>query len=279
MKRRLVFFDIDGTLWDSHERIPQSTAEAIAGLLSHGHLPIICSGRSKGHIVNPALLKLGFRGIVAACGGHVEYEGKMIYEQLLSKQLTKQVIDASERCRVPIVLEGTAKQWISTDGFLHDDFVERMYQNLGERAVPLSGYTEDMQVNKFAGDVIAASDYDGFRKELSEAFRFIEHVYFPKDGEPKPEDPYRLLGVFEAVPPHISKAYGIQKLCEYLGEDPQDALALGDSPNDLEMLHYVGTGIAMGNGSETVKNSADYVTGRVEEGGVYQAMKHFGLLE
>ena len=36
-----------------------------------------------------------------------------------------------------------------------------------------------------------------------------------------------------------SKATGIQKVCEYLGADIDDCIAIGDSTNDLDMLKAV----------------------------------------
>lgn len=38
-----------------------------------------------------------------------------------------------------------------------------------------------------------------------------------------------------------SKATGIQKVCEYLGADIDDCIAIGDSTNDLDMLKAVKT--------------------------------------
>ena len=46
----------------------------------------------------------------------------------------------------------------------------------------------------------------------------------------------------------------------------------------MSMLREAGIGVAMGNGDEQVKAMADYVTGGVEEDGVSQALRHFGLL-
>ena len=44
------------------------------------------------------------------------------------------------------------------------------------------------------------------------------------------------------------------------------------------MLEYAGCGIAMGNGTDAAKNVADYVTDSLENDGIYNACKHFGLI-
>ena len=46
----------------------------------------------------------------------------------------------------------------------------------------------------------------------------------------------------------------------------------------MEMLRYVGEGIAMGNASEFVKNAADHVTSDIDSDGIEKGLKHLGLL-
>ena len=55
-------------------------------------------------------------------------------------------------------------------------------------------------------------------------------------------------------------------------------MAFGDGENDMPMLRLAGTAVAMGNAGAPVKELADYVTAGVDEGGVSQALRHFGLL-
>ena len=44
------------------------------------------------------------------------------------------------------------------------------------------------------------------------------------------------------------------------------------------MLKYAGTGIAMGNAGDDVKEAADYVTSSVDDNGIPVALRHFGIL-
>ena len=74
--KKAVFFDIDGTLWDFHNQIPESTVTAIRTLRKNGHYAFICSGRSRAYIRHPDLFAVGFNGLVAGCGTHVELDGK-----------------------------------------------------------------------------------------------------------------------------------------------------------------------------------------------------------
>ena len=53
---------------------------------------------------------------------------------------------------------------------------------------------------------------------------------------------------------------------------------LGDGPNDLEMLQYAGTGVAMGNAMEALKAAADLVTDDVNRDGLYHAFERLRLI-
>jgi len=55
-------------------------------------------------------------------------------------------------------------------------------------------------------------------------------------------------------------------------------MAFGDGGNDTAMLIYSGTGIAMGNAGDDVKEAADYVTSSVDDNGIPAALRHFGIL-
>ena len=55
-------------------------------------------------------------------------------------------------------------------------------------------------------------------------------------------------------------------------------MAFGDGGNDIEMLRHVGIGVAMGNAKDEVKACADYVTTSVDDDGIVNALRHFGVI-
>ncbi len=277
MQKKVVFFDIDGTMWDWDGIIPDSTMEAVRKLKANGHIPIICTGRSKGHIRDEKLLSLEFEGMIAACGSHVEYNGEILYEDYLDKELVKRIVEVSKECNAPIVLEGKKKHWISVKGFDKDPFVDRMIEAMGEDAILTDEYSDDMEVNKFAGDIIRTTDYPRLKSELEKDLFIIEHGNC-QGFEEEDADENAILGVFEGIKYGTSKAMGIRMICEKLGIDISDTFGIGDSNNDIEMIQYVGTGIAMGNATEGLKKEADYVTSDIHDDGVYKALEHFGLI-
>ncbi|WP_298755281.1 HAD family hydrolase, partial [uncultured Nocardioides sp.] len=68
-------------------------------------------------------------------------------------------------------------------------------------------------------------------------------------------------------PVGVSKASGLQQVCDDLGVSAADALAIGDGRNDLEMFAWAGRSVAMGQAIEEVRAAADDVTAPVDEDG------------
>ena len=87
-----IFFDIDGTLWDRENNIPQSTKEAIHQLQENGHQTFLCSGRTRVFINSEELLGMGFDGIVCGCGTFIEYKGKEMLYKEIDRELLKKAV-------------------------------------------------------------------------------------------------------------------------------------------------------------------------------------------
>ncbi len=66
-------------------------------------------------------------------------------------------------------------------------------------------------------------------------------------------------------------------MSEHLGIKQSEVMAIGDAENDLSMIEFAGTGIAMGNASETIKAGADYTVATNLEDGVKEAFDRWVL--
>ena len=83
----------------------------------------------------------------------------------------------------------------------------------------------------------------------------------------------------DVLPIGGSKANGIEKYIEKRGYTKDQVYAFGDYLNDIEMLQYVGHGVAMGNAPDEVKKAARYVTKDVGEDGIAYGLEMVGLLK
>ena len=260
---KYVFFDIDGTLWDENMIVPESTKEAIKQLQGNGHKAFVCTGRAMGNVNDPQFDEIGFDGFIAACGNHVEMDGKVLYERNMSYEDVKAIYDISRQYHLPIIYEGTNYQWMDREGFEGDSYIAYIVENLQDAAKFLDECDiKEIEANKFSALANEKTNYPAVEEALSDRFDFMNH------GD----------GIIEAVPKGTSKATGITWLCEHLNIPVEDTYALGDGVNDLEMLGLVGHGIAMGNASPVAKDAAEYVTSHIRENGVMNALKHYGLI-
>jgi len=73
------------------------------------------------------------------------------------------------------------------------------------------------------------------------------------------------------------KHSGVRFVAEHLGLSPDRIAAFGDGDNDVEMLQYVGCGVAMANASPTALAAADRVTGDFDADGLAEGI--YQLLE
>lgn len=258
--KKAVFFDIDGTLWNERMQIPESTVTAIRALRENGHYAFLCSGRSKSNIRSKSLLGIGFDGVVAACGTHVDFHGKQAFQYLLSKEQVNHSVHVLNRHRMHMVLEGPRYTYVDENTFLNDPYVVYLRKELGED-LKLIKDCEDIEINKMSAAVNNA-DLTEVQKELGDDFDIIVHN----------------AKLIEIVPKGHSKATGIRKVCELLNIPQENTYAFGDSANDLEMLRFVKHGVAMGNGTMEVKSAAEYITTDIEKNGIRHGLRHYGLI-
>ncbi|MDF2785772.1 MAG: sugar phosphatase [Pantoea eucrina] len=81
----------------------------------------------------------------------------------------------------------------------------------------------------------------------------------------------------EILNPLVNKGYGVKMLAEKLGLQQSEVMAIGDQENDLAMIEYAGTGVAMGNAIESVKKIAQFVTKSNREDGVAHVIEELVL--
>lgn len=79
----------------------------------------------------------------------------------------------------------------------------------------------------------------------------------------------------DLAPEGVSKASGLEWVCQQLGVAAADVLAIGDGRNDIEMLTWAGRGVAMGQGPQVVRDAADHVTGTVTEDGAATELRRW----
>lgn len=70
------------------------------------------------------------------------------------------------------------------------------------------------------------------------------------------EYPARDLSIVDLMPVGVSKGVALRELCEMLGIDRKETMAIGDNWNDLDMLEWAAQGVLMGNAAPELKTRA-----------------------
>ena len=270
---KVLFFDIDGTLINFAGVMPRSAQDALKRARANGHKVILCTGRSKCQI-HEWLKEFGVDGMICAAGAYVEYQGTVIAHHRIAPAALAKVIDFLEKENIVYGIQCTTQSVSTTNG------VRTMKKMFKERF-----HMEEEQIETFFGE----TEFDDNPRGRTDVDKMIYY-----------DSPLGITQVQEALAPEfdvrlssfekpdetsgeitqagITKAYGMQQILGHLSMNSADAIAFGDGPNDLDMLEYAGTGVAMGNAGESVKKAADMVTEHIDQDGVYLAMEKLGLL-
>lgn len=269
MKKSIVFFDVDGTIWDYKQKIPDSTTEAVRRLREYGHYAFLCTGRTKATIRTKELLEIGWDGIVAGCGTYIEFMQEVLLNRHLSWESIQSLMPVMKEKGIGAFLEGDKKLYIDWDYYTGSDYAEGFRRELEEDCLPIEEADAASTINKISVEYLDLP-HDEVVRVFGSEYDVIIHDFKNPDGSP--------LNVAEVVPKNFSKATGMKWICDYLEIDRENTYAFGDSANDIEMLRYAGYGVAMGNASEVTKQSADYVTTDMYEDGIWNGLKHVGLI-
>lgn len=256
--KKLLFFDIDGTLYDNkNDVVPESTIEALRELKKNPDVEIaIATGRANYILHKVENILEYFDAFVFLNGLQIVYKGEEIHCHIPEKNSVDKLIQSLKEKEI---VHGCFSRY--------DEFISHV--------------TEDIQ-----------NDFDSVNlqvpkiKDLHEVEEIMQVYFFGDEGDfQKVQDehpefrvvPWHTNGA-DILPHHISKEVGIKMLADELGYDMKDVYAFGDAANDIQMIKAAGTGVAMGNGIEEIKDLADYVTDSVDNDGIYKALKHFNII-
>ncbi|WP_223595190.1 Cof-type HAD-IIB family hydrolase [Neobacillus bataviensis] len=255
--KKIVFFDIDGTLLDHEKKLPISTKNAIRLLKENGVFVAIATGRAP-FMFEGLREELDIDSFVSFNGQYVVFEKKAIYENPLNESGMEKLYQKALINKHPLVFmtEKTMKSSVK-----HHPFIETSLGSLN-----FLHPEEDLHFY--------------VNRKLYQSLLFCEsqdeHIYL--DAFPNFDfirwHPYSV----DILPKGGSKAEGIKKMIDQLGFELKDVYAFGDGLNDLEMLKEVGTGVAMGNGVPEAKQHADLITTDVSNNGIWNGLKELQLI-
>lgn len=253
---RLVALDIDGTLVDGKGVMPEPVYQAVRRVAQRGVPVVLSTGRSwvsTRTIFDQLGLPPGW-AVTSNGASVVTYPPFQIFheEQLDPAPVVRRVAQIAPRARIAVQdgLDWRVSQEFPVgelDGVVHIETIDELASRPVTRVIVRD---PDSSEEDFAAMVNSLG--------LHGVACFIGWSAW-----------------VDIAPDGVDKAAGLQVVCDQLGIDAAEVLAIGDGRNDIEMLQWAGRGVAMGDAVPEVLAAADAITGSFAEHGVAQELNRW----
>lgn len=253
MGKKILFLDLDGTLLNSTREVSQGNRRALNEALAQGHRVVINTGRPlrSARIQNE---RLGFTKegcyLCAFNGGVIfdSYRQEIVYKNALPIETALEVIRMCDARGVHVQTYDLER--VLVEPRWDDALVAKYCGRILMEYQMLPDFNTGLRERP--PKVLAVSEEDRtvlevLQREITEAFPEVD-CFFSCDW------------LLEVVPKGVNKGTALERLCGILDIPVADSVAAGDEENDLTMILAAGVGCAMANGTQRVKDSADYVT-------------------
>ena len=279
MKPKLIFIDIDGTLFDhAKDAIPESAKNAILSAKSKGHKIFLSTGRPYADI-DQEILNFPLDGMIVSCGAVVYVDNKPIYCKTYPQKELISLIQFMLDNNIGFSLDGIRKNYLTEEAF--NCLSSLMFKNNEDselsRAMMAKNNCfpfEDMKEEDLK-EVVKISIFTKNKESCEKLFQRIPESLVGFMYKNNHLDLYN----GEISIKGITKATGLKQITSYLNIPIEDTIAIGDSLNDLDILQEAGLSICMGNGADECKKIADFTTKHRSDDGLAYALKHFNLAD
>lgn len=268
---KAIFFDIDGTLlsYRSHQVLP-STIEAFRMLHKKGIRTFVSSGRP---LVLIPPMPVHFDGYITVNGGFCLAGDTVLLRNPIDADDCRRWLDYVEQNNLVTMC------FTENDMFINrvDDAVLRLHDQLGFKMPPVRPLSDFLS--------LSLSDVPSSNQQHKNAiYQFIAMQPACNDEQVLATLSHCRMprwhpAFTDIIPINSSKAVGIECILNHFGISREESMAFGDGANDIEMLEYVGTGIAMGNAADIVKQHADFVTLSADNDGILHALQTLRLID
>jgi hypothetical protein len=260
---KLIALDLDDTLLRNDLQISPRAKTAIRSAVERGVAVTLATGRMFASAI-PFAQELGLDlPLITYQGALVKYaDGRVVYHRPIPLEIARELVDF-------ILPYGYhLNVYLNDELFMQEDSPEgQRYAAIAKVPVHLVSDLRNIIAIEPTKLVIIAKEpqLDALAEDLN--LRFGNRINITKSK------PYFL----ELAHPQATKGKALATLAESLNIGAHEVMAVGDSPNDLDMIRYAGFGVAMGNAVEEVKKCARYITRSNDDDGVAEVIEKFVL--
>ncbi|MBE0690039.1 MAG: HAD family phosphatase [Anaerolineae bacterium] len=263
---KLIVTDIDGTLLNSEHKLSERNANALKAAAAQGIHLVLATGKSPASCA--ALLeqlKLPAYGIYLQGLMTVNAEGKVMSQRTLDPEVARQVITYADERGFSIVAYSGQRLLVRATNAQIEEYTVGYNDPKPEAVGPLQNLLWTTPIHKLTA-IAEPRAVLALRWQLNTQLGGTARLM--QAGVPK---------MLEILPPNGGKGAALKALLKELQVPSEQALAIGDAENDLEMLQIAGVAVAVGNADQKVKDAADHVVASNDEDGVAEAIERFAL--
>ncbi len=243
---KAIILDLDGTLLDDNKKISDKTIEFLIQI--RRDIKIIPASARQFCTIKPYLEKLD---LLNDDNYTICFNGSLVVsnkeDELFSSYIDKNVV-------------------VEIDDFILDNNIDWTYYLYDNRLLrkdisDIKEFVNKNNIYKIVG-ISTPEVIDKIRNNLPKCI--LDNLEITSSE----------LNRIEFVNKGMTKVKAIELLLNKIDIDKENVVAIGDGDNDIDMIKYVGCGIAMLNSPKIVKENADIVTKYSNnEDGVYYAIK------
>lgn len=265
---KLIATDLDGTFMYDYRTPHPDNVRALMRCRERGIAVCLCTGRNF-HGIRDLVATVPFDRYCVINNGTAIYDLETNSLRYRNRFSPEAAVDILTLCAG---YEGVHLSAVTT--YSRHILEDRLSSEKRARFMALE--PEDVFLHESVAPLVAASEDDMQRiilgldigdvdmlREVYERISAISEVEITSSGPSH----------MEISPKGGTKAEALTILADIYGAKPENVLAFGDNFNDLYMLMWAGTGVAMGNADERLKAVVDYVTETNTEGGVARAIE------
>ena len=261
MQYQLLASDFDNTLVPFGEPKPRpAVVKAVKKLQAAGGRFVLSTGRGYCVVHKEQLGGIRFDYAITCNGACVvDKNGTIVAEHPLTNEEMYALVDFCEDYNYPLQFNYRDAYY----AYCEYDALKGFYDAMPKSGLPcLDGEDQDrhlIDMPHAAFVVMPPQELAHFNEKFGHLnLHFMQVGGVGKDG----------WCCYDVVRGGMDKGVGLADLCEKIGLTLADAVAAGDSANDVGMLKAAGLGCCMSNGTPDAKAAADRVIGDVREDGL-----------
>ena len=246
---KIIFSDIDGTFLQDDHTVSARNAEAVRALLASG-IPFVLVSARMPEAIYPIMQSIGVTIPIISYSGALALtaEGETLEDVRVDAGAAGMVLSALEDRYPELTVNYYAgRRWYVRD---EDDPRVRHEEDITHSKSERGNFDMLLSINTLPSKILLMGEpavCERAESDLAAA--------------------YPMLHVVRSAP----------NLVHY-GLTADDALSFGDNYNDLEMLRFTKTSVAMANAPEDIKKAATDVTKSNAEDGIWWWLKEKGII-